>query len=63
MTRIQWVTSTGRNNSKCGNGHDMDTRPGQTLKKPKDLSTREGEERGSGGSEGVYTVCKCERVE
>jgi hypothetical protein len=30
--------------------------------KSKDLSTREGEDRGGGGGGGVYVVCKCERV-
>ena len=38
----------GRNNSKPSNGssvHAGDTRPGQTRKKPKDLSTREREGR------------------
>ncbi len=48
----------GRNNSKSSigsSGHVGDTRPGQTHKKPKDLSSREREERGEGG--GVYPVC------
>ena len=54
--------SSGRNNSKPINGssgHTGGTRPGQTRKKPKDLSTREGEECGRGASEGggVYAVC------
>jgi hypothetical protein len=37
-------------------GHAGGTRPGQTRKKPKDLGTREGEERGRcrGGGGGVY---------
>ncbi len=43
--------STGRNNSKSSigsNGGQTETRdlPGQTWKKPQDLSEREGEERG-----------------
>ena len=33
------------------------TRPGQTRKKPKDLSSREREERGCGEGGGVYAVC------
>ena len=52
-----------RNNSKSSSGssgHAGGTRSGQTCKKPKDLSAREGEERGRGG--GLYAVCKCERV-
>jgi hypothetical protein len=47
----------GRNNSKPSirsSGHAGGTRPGQTRKKPKDLSAREGEERGRGGDGGVY---------
>ena len=39
-------------------GHIGGTRPGQTLKKPKDLSTREREERGCGEGGGVYVVCR-----
>ncbi len=56
---------TGRNNSKSSNGssgHTRGTRPGQTPKKPKDLSVREDEDRGCGVGGGVYTVCKCDRV-
>ena len=56
---------TGRNNGKPGNGssgHARGMRPGQRHKKPKDLSTREREERGRGGGRGVCDVCKCERV-
>ena len=34
-----------------------DTRPGQTCKKPKDLSTREREDRGCGEGGGAYVVC------
>jgi hypothetical protein len=37
-------------------GHDGGTRPGQTCKKPKDLSSREREERGRGEGGGVYPV-------
>ncbi len=43
-------------------GHVGGTSPGQTRKKPKDLSELEGEECGRGGGGGVYVVCKCERV-
>ncbi len=41
----------GRNNGKSigSSGHAGGTRPGQTRKKPKDLSTHEREERGCGG--------------
>ncbi len=56
---------TGRNNSKPSSGssgHVGGTRPGQTRKKPKDLSAREGEERGRGGGGGVYAVWKCDGV-
>ncbi len=55
----------GRNNSKSSSGssgHVGETRPGQTSKKPKDLSPREGEERGGGVGGGVYDVCMCKRV-
>ena len=51
---------TGRNNSKSSSGssdHAEGTRSGQTRKKPKDLSTREREERGRGEGGGVYNVC------
>ena len=56
---------TGRKNGNpCigSSGLPGGMRPGQTRKKPKDLSTREGEEIGSGEGEGVYVVCMCERV-
>jgi hypothetical protein len=46
--------NNGKSSSKSS-GHAGGTRPGQTWKKPKDLSTREREERVSGESEmGVY---------
>ena len=48
---------TGRNNSKPSigsSGHVGDTSPGQTHKKPKDLSGREREDRGRGEGGGVY---------
>ena len=41
----------GKKNGKSSSGssgHTGGTRPGQTLKKPKDLSTREREEHGCG---------------
>ena len=41
-------------------GHDGGTRPGQTHKKPQDLSAREREECGRGEGEGVYPVYMCE---
>ena len=53
----------GRNNSNPrigSSGHTRGTRPGQTRKKPKDLSTREREEGGCGVGEGVYVVCVIE---
>jgi hypothetical protein len=56
---------TGRKNGKSSTGsscHVGGTRPGQTWKKPKDLSEREREECGCGEGEGVYVVCMCERV-
>ena len=48
------------NNSKPSgsSGHVGGTRPGQTRKKPKDLSAREREERGCGEGGGVYDVCR-----
>jgi hypothetical protein len=49
------VKSMKIKNSRSGSsGHAGGTRPGQTRKKPKDLSAREGEERGRGGDGGVY---------
>jgi hypothetical protein len=36
-------------------------RPGQTRKKPKDLSAREREERGRGEGGGLYVVYMCEQ--
>ena len=50
------------NPSRGSSGPAGGTRPGQTHKKPKDLSTREREECGRGEGEGVYDVCMCERV-
>ena len=55
----------GRKNgesSSGSSGHTGGTSPGQTHKKPKDLSVCEREERGRGEGEGVYDVCMCERV-
>ena len=37
-------------------------RPGQTRKKPRDLSACDREERGRGEGGGVYDVCMSERV-
>ena len=45
------------NPSSGSSGHTGDTRPGQTRKKPKDLSVREREERGCG--EGGCCVIYC----
>ena len=50
----------GRNNSKPrigSGGHTRVTSPGQTHKKPKDLSVRKREEGGGGEGGGVYVVC------
>ena len=52
----------GRKNGKTSlgsSGHAGGTRPGQTLKTPKDLSAREREDRGRGEGEGVYPVSMC----
>ena len=54
----------GRKNSKSSigsHGHAGGTRPGQTRKTPKDLSTREIEESGSGEGVGLYVVYTRER--
>ncbi len=53
-----WVH--GRNNSNLNNGvngHNGDTRSGQTHKKTEDLSARELEERGRGEGVFEYAVC------
>ncbi len=49
---------TNSNPSNGSSGHAGDTTPGQTRKKPKDLSVREREEcgRGEGVGGGVYAV-------
>jgi hypothetical protein len=55
---------SGRKNSKTNigiHGHTGVTRPVQTHKTPKDLSTHESEERVCEVSVGLYTVCMCER--
>ena len=41
-------------------GHAGGTSPGQTLKKPKDLSVREREERECGEGGGLYDVYMCD---
>ena len=49
----------GRKNSKTSSGsigHVGDTSPGQTHKKPKDLSGRERQESGRGEGGGVYVL-------
>jgi hypothetical protein len=54
----------GRKNSKTNigiHGHAGGTRPGQTWKTPKNLSTHESEERGREESAGLYAVCMGER--
>ena len=38
-------------------GHTGGKRPGQTRKKPMELSSREREDRGCGEGGGVYAVC------
>ena len=51
----------GRNNKKSSFGSSgvaRGTRPGQTRKKPEDLSEREREDRGCGEGGGVYDVCR-----
>ena len=62
--KFLWSTVLGYTtyftNSKSRNGssgHVRGTRPGQTRKKPKDLSAREREEGGCGEGGGVYPVC------
>jgi hypothetical protein len=55
----------GRNNIKSStgsSGHTGGTRPGQTRKKPKDLSASEREERGRGEGGGLYAVYMRERL-
>ena len=50
----------GRKNGKTSSGSSGQsggTSPGQTRKKPKDLSVRERDECGCGEGEGVYPVC------
>ncbi len=44
------------NSVRLVSGHSGDTRPGQTRKKPKDLSAREREEGGCGEGGGLYAV-------
>ncbi len=52
----------GRKNSSIGcHGHAGGTRPGQTRKTPKDLSSHESEECGRGESVGLYVVYMRER--
>ncbi len=58
----RWVSVSLNERLSGSRGHVGGTRPGQTRKKPKDLSVREGEDRGCGTGGGVYVVCKCERV-
>ena len=57
MTRVEKTVSLPFFRSRDGDN----TRPGQTRKKPKDLSTREREERGRGEGGGLYIVYMCER--
>jgi hypothetical protein len=54
----------GRNNSESSigfGGHSGVMRPGQTRKKPKDLSEREREERGCVEGGGLCVVYMCDR--
>ena len=56
LNTVHTLGYSGRNSSKTStgsSGHVGDTRPGQTRKKPTDLSTREGDECGCGGGGGV----------
>ncbi len=56
--------NSGRKNSKPNigiHGHAGGTRPGETRKTPKNLSTHESEERGREESVGLYAVCMRER--
>jgi hypothetical protein len=58
------LVCAGRNNSEPSSGfscHAGGTRPGQTRKKPKDLSVREREERGCGEDGGLYAEYMRER--
>jgi hypothetical protein len=48
--------SAGRTYNKPRSGHTGGRRPGQTLKKPKDLSVCDREECGRGEGGGVYVV-------
>jgi hypothetical protein len=50
-----------RKSSIGSHGHTGDTRPGQTRKTPKDLSTHESEDHGCGESVGWYVVYMRER--
>jgi hypothetical protein len=56
---------TGRKNSETSlrtwHGHTGDTRPGQTRKTTKNLSSHDGEELGCGEGMGLYVVYMCER--
>jgi hypothetical protein len=57
--RASWVGTT---HSKCSRGsscHTGGTRPGQTWKKPKDLSVCDREDR-SRGRVGLYMMCACD---
>jgi hypothetical protein len=63
--RLGYTGCVGRNDSnpsRGSSGHPAGTRPGQTHKKPKDLSVREREEFGCVGGGWVYVLYKCEGV-
>jgi hypothetical protein len=59
--RVFQVTSDRTYSRNRRNGHTGDTRPGQTGKTPKNLSTHESEECGREESVGLYGVYMCER--
>ena len=56
VARVEINSNNSKTISGCS-GHAGGTGPGQTRKKPMDLSVREREERGRGEGGGVYAVC------
>ena len=58
---LSFLGCVGKTYSNPSSGDTTgDRSPGQTRKKPKDLSAREREDHGCGEGEGVYVVCMCE---